>query len=263
MIDVPRNEQHAPQAEETPYRLTALRAKRELRRLRAGSLLAVLGIIVAAVWLATWFPGGIRPADYNARVVATIVLLVAVMSAASAMTARWVTFLREEPLSELWMALAGQSMSVRSQSRFGRRVELQCHSAATDRRRFFAVVVVQIHHPDASFTAPLIDETLPALREGLRDGDVIGVAGPRELWVLLDQPSVAAGKRIADRLGEVIETSLASSTDDSVLVLAGYSAFGDDGRDAATLFDRARRRLAASDRGRAAVPSPASELNAA
>lgn len=235
------------QAEEAEFRATALRATRQLWLLRAQSALTLAGVVVAMVWLATWFPFGMQRSDYSPRVVSTLVLVTAVITAASALVVRWSILLREEPVSELWMTLAGHSMSVRSRSRFLRRLEFQCRVASTDRRRFFTLLVLQMAFPHGSSPGRPIDERLPAIREALRNGDIIGVAGPHEVWVLLDQASITAGKRIADRLKDVIEMSLESHTGERVLVLAGHSAFGDDGRDAAMLFECARRRIITSE----------------
>src|ERR1700682_2668793 len=156
-------------SDETEFKVQELRARRELRRLRVDSLLAIAGIVVAVVWLATWFPGGIRLSDYNSRVVSTVILLSAVVSAAAAVTAHWSRFLREEPISELWMILAGRSMTVRSSARLTRRVALQCRLASTDRRRLFALLVLQVRQLDVSGHSAPIKATLPALREALRD----------------------------------------------------------------------------------------------
>lgn len=237
---------------EVAVHLATLRTRRELLHLRLHSILVAAAFVLLAAWLATLVPGGMRPQDYNLRIVATLILAVAVMTASLAVLVRWNGLLREEPVSELWMALAGHSMSLRSRSRFLRRLELQCRRAAVDRRRFFALLVLELAAPggEGARSSEATEAALSIVREAVRDGDVVGDSGSTELWVLVDQGSPRASASIASRISSGIEADSVAGTG-GVQVRAGYSVFGDDGRTEATLFECARRRMRAgfSDRG--------------
>jgi hypothetical protein len=250
------------QAEETGYRIAELRAKRELRHLRVLSALALVGALVVLVWLTTWFPGGIRPSDYNPRVVSTIILVTLVGVAVAAVSVRWNTFLRDEPMSEIWMALAGYAMDVRSRSRFVKRVEAQTHRAASDRYGEFALLILQISANDDSDERALIEAALPILRGELRQGDIIGAPGSHQLWALLDKASPEVTERIALRVSERVRKSLGRVVG-GPLVFTGYSSYGDDGKDAQVLLGCAQHRLMTAYRARFATQPEAFDSHAA
>lgn len=257
---VPSQARGSGDGAEVAVHLVTLRTKRELLQLRLHSVLVAVAFVLLAAWLATLVPGGMRPEDYSVRVVATLILAVAVMTASLAVLVRWNGLLREEPVSELWAALAGQSMSLRSRARFTRRIDLQCRRAAADRRRSFALLILDFVDPgEGVHRRGPTEAAIPIVRGAVRNADIVGDSGSTELWVLLDQASAQAAAIIAGRITSGIDAAgEVAAGGDGARIRAGYSVFDDDGRTEAALFECARRRMRAgfSDGGDVVVPAP-------
>jgi GGDEF domain-containing protein len=228
--------------EDSALRLAMLRARRQMWRLRWSAAGMATAFLVLALWLLPWAPGGMRVSDYNARTSSSLLLLAMVFFLTGGLAVSWARFLHDEPLAELWAAMAGQSMSVRSAKRFMRRMGSQCARASGDRRYAFSLVLLRLNTVpgDPASGRALVDAAIPLVRGAVRGRDVIGDSGADELWMLLDATSADLGA-IAGRMRTNVLSQIHAK--DEIDVRVGYSEFGSDGRDRETLFSTARRRL--------------------
>ncbi len=128
------------------------------------------------------------------------------------------------------------------QSYLARRIEQEI-ARSEGRPNSFALLTCRVETPDAQLAARATSRVAGALRDNLRDFDVIGRLSLDHFAALLPEPGPAPDQRVAEIARSVTDAVLKSEGpgwDDSVSLAFGYAIHPSDGEDAAGLIARAR-----------------------
>jgi hypothetical protein len=204
-----------------------------------GLRLRASGIIFIALFALT--VGWLYPSDLGPRDLTSLALLLLTLVSGCIVIFQIAQLLVDEPASEVVGAIFGHRLSVRSRSRFLRRLEHECtDTQLRTRNRGFSLVVMRL--PDNVFT---LYEQLPlpnvidVVRARIRSRDILGDLGSGELWVLALGAGGSAAEALAQRLSGAISRDVPPLKD---IVRLGWSTFDVDARDVKQLLAIARNR---------------------
>lgn len=208
--------------------------------------------LVLALWLFPWIPFGMTTENYGGGVAGALILSFATFITSLLFVIVWGPAFRNESVPEFLRVLFGAQQLIRGRSQFYSRIAIECARARKDRRKMFALMVVQLP-ANGSGSQERWDEdrqiaTMLA-RSIIRSQDVVGDSWPHEVWLLAVGAGPEACSSIIQRLGEAFQRSAEPFASLSKSRM-GMALFGVDGEEPEDLFAAAYQRLEPLNAGR-------------
>jgi len=219
------------------------------------SRLTAAGFAVAAalflVWVTPWMQVGMRPQDYNGKVVFTLLLLTVAFSLATlSLLLRGVAAKRRQTLAA-WSAVFDQTTGLHNRRFFIDRLTLECDRG--DSQIGFALLLFRfevVERAGSPGRPPRPDVLRAAghlLAREARSSDVVAVMSRTDLAVLATPVDQQSTNRLLDRFEQVLASQLLAAQQwerkGQVTIQAGLACYGASGTEPLHLLDAARESL--------------------
>lgn len=223
---------------------------------------AAVGVVFVA-WITPWLGVGMRPQDYSAKVIFTLLLLLACGTlAVISLLLRNLAAKRKEAMVA-WTSVFDEVTGLRNRRFFGDRLAMECERRG---ERSFGVLLFEFELMDRGSTErrPPRPEVLRAaghlLARETRTSDIVAVLSRTDLAVLATPLDAGSLNRLLQKIGRVLLSELPDiqrpEPKGKVAIKVAVACYGIDGTDPLHLLRAARdalRPLDVAPTGRAAA----------